>query len=149
VKRFLVLVLLAVLALVGTAVVLTLRTPDDLYLVAGSFAGCPSRPSCVSSQAGDDEHRVAGLVYSGDPQFAQSLLREILQRMDGRLVDEAPNYLHAVFESNTMHFRDDLELLIRPDGQIDVRSASRFGYGDFGNNRERVESLRRAFEASP
>lgn len=41
-----------------------------------------------------------------------------------------------------MRLRDDLELLIEPDGQIQVRSISRFGYRRHGVNRARAEALR-------
>ena len=58
------------------------------------------------------------------------------------MVDE-PGYLHAECQSALMGFVDDLELHAQPDaGRIDVRSASRLGYGDLGVNRRRVETLR-------
>lgn len=139
--------LLLIFGIVG--VTMTLRTPSDLYTSDGKFAGCPSRPSCVSSQATDDEHRVPQLGFSSDPMLAHALLKEVIQRMNGKIVHERPNYLHAVFVSPIMHFRDDVELLLHPDGTVDVRSVSRFGWWDFGDNRKRVEAIRQQFEAMP
>jgi len=53
------------------------------------------------------------------------------------------DYLHAVFTTRTMRYRDDVEFNARPDrNEIAVRSASRVGYGDLGANRKRVEWIR-------
>lgn len=123
--------------------------PGDLYAKTKTFAGCPARPSCVSSVATADGHRVAALAYTGDSATAGSMLREVVERMGGKIEHESPGYLHAVFTTPKMRYRDDLELLVLPEGKIDVRSISRFGYRDFGVNRDRVEQLRRAFEAVP
>ncbi|MGQ0619627.1 MAG: DUF1499 domain-containing protein [Panacagrimonas sp.] len=143
------LVLIAAIAVVGLGVYKTLTPPGDLYVSTRVFAACPPRPSCVSSVATDDQHRVAALGYTADPSTAFSMLREVVERMGGQIQDEATDYLHAVFVSPKMRYRDDLEMLVLPGGKIEVRSASRFGYEDFGVNRDRVEDLRRAFEAMP
>lgn len=148
-KILAIMVLVLALIVVSVGVVQTLRTPEHLYAKAGSFAGCPARPSCVSSLAQDDEHRVAALGYAGDALTALAMLREVVERMGGRIEHESAGYLHAVFTTPTMRYRDDLELLVLPEGKIEVRSISRFGYRDFGVNRDRVEQLRRGFEAVP
>lgn len=149
-KAFSALLLLIVAAIVGFGLYKTLSSPGDLYSHTGRFAGCPSRPSCVSSQSLDDVHRVPALGYTGDPYMAMVMLRELVQRMGGHIDNEQPGYLHVVFFSKRLRFRDDLELLVLPEGgRIEVRSASRFSYSDMGTNRSRVEELRRAFEAAP
>ncbi len=49
-----------------------------------------------------------------------------------------------------MGFVDDFEAHVGPGARvIELRSASRLGYSDFGVNRKRVEAIRTAFEASP
>lgn len=126
----------------------TVTQPDHLYATTGQFSGCPARPSCVSSLAKDDVHRVAALGYTGDPGRALSMLREVIERMGGKIEHESPGYVHAVFTTTKLKLRDDLELLVLPEGTIEVRSISRFGYKDLGN-RQRVEALRQAFEAVP
>lgn len=148
-KRFLVLVVLALIGVAVYGVVQTSRTPENLYTFTKVFAACPARPSCVSSMAEDDVHRVAALGYSGEPARASVMLREVVERMGGKIEHEAPDYIHAVFVTPTMRYRDDLELLVLPEGRIEVRSISRFGYRDFGVNRDRVEELRGNFEAQP
>lgn len=150
-KTLLGLLLLAGAGVAALAAYKTLTPPSDLYLRSGTFAGCPARPDCVSSVAGDDQHRVAALGYTGDTLTAQTMLREVIERMGGKIVHERPGYLHAVFVSPTLQFRDDLEALLQDDGRIDVRSNARFGLRlrDAGTHRQRVEELRRAFEATP
>jgi uncharacterized protein (DUF1499 family) len=143
------LLLLVVLVVVAVGLYKTTTVPDHLYVKTGTFAACPERPSCVSSLATDDVHRVAALAYTGDPATALSMLREVVERMGGKIAHESPGYLHAVFTTPKMRYRDDLELLVLPEGKIEVRSISRFGYRDFGVNRRRVDELRQAFEAVP
>lgn len=146
--RFLKFLGLLLLALVVLGVVATLRTPRHLHAFTGEFGACPSRPSCVSSLA-VDAHRIEPLRYRGSADEAQRRLRAVIESMPGaRIEHEAPRYLHAVFVTPTMRFHDDLELLLRPDGTIEVRSLSRFGYGDHGVNRARVERLRTLFDAA-
>lgn len=144
-------IVLVVLAM-GTAafgLYKTLTAPSDLYAFTGEFAGCPPRPSCVSSVASDDAHRVPALSHTGDNLRAVSMLREVIDRMGGEIAHEDPGYLHAVFTTPRMRYRDDVELLVLPEGRIEVRSISRFGYRDFGVNRKRLEQLRQAFEVVP
>lgn len=141
--------LLVALIVVAVGLYKTHTVPAQLYASTGTFEACPSRPSCVSSRATDDVHRVAALAYTGDPATALSMLREVVERMGGQIAGESPGYLHVVFTTPTMRFRDDLELLVLPEGRIEVRSISRFGYRDFNVNRNRVETLRQAFEAVP
>ncbi|HOW77583.1 MAG TPA: DUF1499 domain-containing protein [Candidatus Competibacteraceae bacterium] len=57
-------------------------------------------------------------------------------------------YLHVEFRSAVFGFVDDMEFYFSPPGTIQVRSASRTGYSDFGVNRERVETLRTRFSST-
>lgn len=143
------LLLLLAVAVVGLGIYKTFTPPADLYLHTQEFAGCPPRPSCVSSLATDDQHRVTALGYTADPSTAAAMLGEVVERLGGDIRNQTPDYIHAVFVTPKMRYHDDLELLIRPGGTIEVRSVSRFGYDDFGVNRARVDALRRAFEAMP
>lgn len=136
---------------VGWAVYKSLTPPDDRYAVTGTFPDCPSRPSCVSSMDNNPVHAIAPLRYCDDAEAAKERLVSALRAVSGfsALEGEGP-YLHAVYVTPTMRYRDDLELLLRDDGTIDVRSVSRIGYRDFGVNRERVEALRKRYmDAAP
>jgi uncharacterized protein (DUF1499 family) len=114
--------------------------------VAQELAPCPSSPNCVSSLASvnDAEHAVAPLVLIVPAADAWPLVRETAMAMPRtRLVSENEGYLHAEVTSRIFRFVDDLELVLNAaEGRVDVRSASRTGYGDMGVNRKRVEQLR-------
>jgi uncharacterized protein (DUF1499 family) len=64
----------------------------------------------------------------------------------GLIVQSGDAYIHAEFRSAAFGFVDDVEFQFGPPGVIQVRSASRTGYYDFGVNRERVEAIRAQFD---
>lgn len=124
----------------------TFQVPDDLWVSTQKFPGCPHRPSCVSSMAQDEVHKVEPLRYPGDAVSARQKLEQVIRQMQLTGIEHAtPEYLHVVFQTPTMRFHDDVELLVQAGGVIQVRSISRFGYGDGGVNRVRVERIREAF----
>lgn len=138
--------LILVLLVVALGVYKSLQEPADLWLQTKTFAGCPNRPSCVSSVATDARHAIAPLQYQGDAAYARTALqRAVLGMPNTHLVHATPEYLHVLFLTPLMRFHDDVELLMQPDGIVQVRSISRFGYGDHGVNRARVEAIREAF----
>jgi len=96
-------------------------------------------------------HYIAPLPFAGEPAAARAKLEAVIRALPRTTIEEAtPEYLHVVFQTPTLHFHDDVELLVQGGGVqlggvIEVRSLSRFGYGDHGANRARVEELREAF----
>ncbi|MCL6269857.1 DUF1499 domain-containing protein [Sansalvadorimonas sp. 2012CJ34-2] len=104
---------------------------------------CPSSPNCVSSFS-HGEHRVNPLSYPGKDTatIRKILLAWIKQDPRAHVTYSGPDIIKAKFKSRFFGFVDDLTLLIQSDGLVDVRSASRTGYYDFGVNRERIETLR-------
>jgi uncharacterized protein (DUF1499 family) len=138
---FLALGLLGVLGCAG-------QRPKNLGAKDGVLAACPASPNCVSSQAGDTKHHVAPFVISGDPERAFANLKKVLElRRDTTIVEQTPDYLRV--ELRTLLFVDDGEFLLdRTHQNIQVRSASRIGYSDFGKNRSRMEEIRSQFLAA-
>ena len=142
-RKILLAVGVLIIGLIFSAFALTLKTPGHLYSQTGEFSGCPARPSCVSSRAPDADQSIQALSYVGKFAEIPERLEMVLANMDGVLtIRHKGPYVHALFATPTLRFRDDLELLVQPDGRIEVRSVSRFGYRDFGVNRNRVEALR-------
>jgi uncharacterized protein (DUF1499 family) len=138
-----------VIVIVAVALVMSAREPADLWIATHAFAGCPSRPSCVSSVATDELHQINVLHYGGEPAAARAQLERVIAAMPLATIEHSsPEYLHVLFRTPKMRFRDDVELLVEEGGVIQVRSLSRFGYGDHGVNRARVEALRLAFAAA-
>lgn len=68
--------------------------PHNLGSQDGLLLACPSSPNCVSSQADDEGHRIAPLMFSGDPDAAFARLRQVLgRRGDTTIIEETPGYL--------------------------------------------------------
>jgi uncharacterized protein (DUF1499 family) len=113
------------------------------------LAPCPNKPNCVSSQAAasDKQHYIVGLTYSGEPGQARERLEGAIAGMKrARVAVRAANYWRAEFRSALWQFVDDVEFLFDDNARrIDIRSAARVGYSDFGVNRRRMEEIRRRF----
>ena len=119
--------------------------PNNLGARGGVLAACPASPNCVSSQADDERHRIAPLVFTGDPDAAFARLKQVLgRRRDATIIEDLPDYLRV--ELRTLLFVDDGEFLLdRTHNLIQLRSASRLGYSDLGKNRGRMEEIRNEF----
>jgi uncharacterized protein (DUF1499 family) len=119
--------------------------PQNLGIKSGILAPCPASPNCVSSFAVDDQHRIAPLVFTGDPDAAFARLKATLSsRGDATVIEEHAGYLRV--ELRTTLFVDDAEFLLDRERQVfQVRSASRLGYSDLGKNRSRMEEIRAQF----
>lgn len=91
-----------------------------------------------------DKHYVAPLRYTGNKDEAYRKLVDLISSQQrAQVVAEEANYLRAEFKSALFGFVDDVEFIFSEDQPvIDVRSASRVGYYDFGVNRRRVEHIR-------
>jgi uncharacterized protein (DUF1499 family) len=126
------------------------RPPLNLGINEGQLAPCPASPHCVSSQATATEQRVEPLRYADDAPQARARLRNVLNGMARvRIVQSTDDYLHVEFRSALWGFVDDVEFYFNPPGTIQLRSASRIGYYDFGVNRERLETIRSQFSITP
>lgn len=138
-------------ALPGFKALFSGTRPDNLGVKDGHLALCPSTPNCVVSQGGDDSHAIAPLTYSGDLAVAMTALAQVVaDQPRSEIVEQTDAYLYAEFSSRLMGFVDDMEFYSDPanPGVIQVRVAARLGESDFGVNRDRVETIRAAFESS-
>jgi uncharacterized protein (DUF1499 family) len=128
------------------------KRPANVGAKNGRLAPVINKPNNVSSQADvtDRAHYVAPLKFSGDVAAAfQKLCKLVQAQPRASVVTQDGQYLHAEFSSPLMGFVDDVEFLLAAEQRlIDVRSAARLGYSDFGVNRKRVESLRAQFGGS-
>ena len=111
---------------------------------ANRLRPCPSSPNCVSTQAQDEGHAIAPILYRKSRAEAKEALKEIVHSLPRtKLVVEDESYLHYEFTSLLLRFVDDVEFLFDDASKtIHFRSASRTGYGDLGVNRTRMEQVR-------
>ncbi len=125
------------------------KMPGNLGVDRGRLALCPDSPNCVSSQSdpSDRRHYIEPLRYRGTRAAAKERLVGILSGQKRvRIVANRDDYLHAEFKSAVMGFVDDVEFYFPDEPVIQVRSAARLGYSDFGVNRKRIERIRAAFQ---
>ena len=82
--------------------------------------------------------------------MAMERLIEVIQGMKRcRIITMGDHYVHAEFTSAFFRFVDDVEFYFDSEAKIiDMRSASRIGYSDFGVNRQRMEKIRSLFNSS-
>ena len=108
------------------------------------LAACPSSPNCVSSQAADEGHFIAPFKITGNVEEAWAAFKRVLVSQSRTVItNETGDTLHAQATSLVFRFVDDIDAILDADARvIHIRSASRVGYGDFGVNRKRVETLR-------
>ncbi|HAV61386.1 MAG TPA: DUF1499 domain-containing protein, partial [Verrucomicrobiales bacterium] len=147
-RRWVIVLLVLMLPLVALKLISFTGTAPERPAVVTALPGCPASPNCVSSMDTDPTHAVAPLPAREDAAAALAALEEVMAGLGGVKVRENGSYRHFTFRSRWMGYVDDVELLANPEqNRIEVRSASRSGYGDFGVNRRRVEAIRQAYEA--
>ena len=112
----------------------------------GRLASCPAKDNCVSTFSTRPDQKIEPLHFTGTPAAAMEKLKAVLaKRGDNKIVQQTDHYLHVEFTTPVLRFVDDGEFLLESH-EIDLRSASRIGYTDFGKNRSRLEKIRKAFE---
>lgn len=124
--------------------------PETLGFRNGSLAPCPGTPNCVHTGLRHPEG-TQGMYLKrslGRAGLVASIRRVVDSMPRTRVITESDRYLHVEVRSRIFRFVDDLELLVMPDRELVVRSASRIGRGDMGVNVARVEELRRLLEAA-
>ncbi|VAW89233.1 hypothetical protein MNBD_GAMMA17-480 [hydrothermal vent metagenome] len=109
---------------------------------------CPDSPNCVSSLAEGDEHRIAPMSYGGDRATARLRLLAVLSEFeDAQIIEDTELYLRVTVTSAVLRFIDDVTFFFDDEkALIQMRSASRSGYYDFGANRRRLEGIRQLYE---
>ena len=112
------------------------------------FTHCPTKKkNCVSTIDLTSYHRISPLPFNGEVDETKERIRRILNQFDQvEIKEEQPLYIHAVFTSKWLKFKDDLELYLdESTGLLHIKSGSRLGYYDFKVNRKRVERFKSMF----
>ena len=131
--------------------------PADLGVRDGRLKPPSDTPNSVSSQAmlyPDHPQRsyadISPLPVQGDGPATMARIKAVVTDMYGaRVVAGRSDYLYAQFTTPVLKFVDDVEFWFDPVANvIHVRSASRIGRGDLGENRRRIEAVRIRLAAS-
>ena len=114
------------------------------------FPSCRSTPNCVSSRDERQQWHVAPLrIGISADRVIPTLVRHLSRQRHVRIVRHDAISLHAEFATKWLRFIDDVHFLLDIDlHRLDIRSASRIGYYDFGTNRRRVERIRKDLQGA-
>ena len=123
------------------------QRPKMIGIKSGELHSCPDSPNCVVSfNKEDKDHFIDPIKYQESKESVLARFKKYLaMRKDVTLVTDNGDYLHYQFKSKFFGFIDDVEFLLKDDGLIHMRSASRVGYSDLGKNRSRLEEIRFKF----
>ncbi len=122
------------------------RVPANLGQLEGKLHPMPASPNAVSSQTDDREKLVAPLPFSGDAGSSLDAIEKIIKSHGATVVRRDGHYIHAVYTTRGMKFKDDVEFLAVPEESlVHFRSASRVGHSDMGVNRKRYEKIAREY----
>ena len=127
----------------------TVSHANNLGLENNKLLPCPKTPNCVLSQEGDEKHKISPILYKVSLEEAKERLnRVIISMVNTRLIKKEEEYWHYEFTTRWLGFVDDVEFFFpKSEALIHIRSASRFGYWDFGINRKRASVIQSKFEA--
>lgn len=89
------------------------------------------------------------IPYRGTPAEARERLLAVLRAWPrAKIVREEPGAIAMECRSRIFRFVDDVDFRFDDEARlIHFRSASRLGRRDFGVNRERMEEIRRRYDA--
>ena len=121
-------------------------TPSYLGLQDAKLAPMPSTPNAVSSQTDDNEKLVEPLSFESIENAKKKVKRVLAQLSNNTVQTEHDNYIHVVFTTDTMRYKDDVELYFDQNQKlIHYRSQSRVGYSDKGLNRARYDNFAKLY----
>jgi len=108
-------------------------------LSGGKLAPSGFKPNCAASESCEiPRHQIEPLNATLQQAKAAVIAT------GGIVTSETDNYLSATYMSKVFKFVDDVELRDAGKGVVHIRSASRVGYSDRGENKKRVERIRTA-----
>ena len=113
--------------------------PDALAGPDQALSTCPGSPNCVSST--DQPPSFGALEGANASEAFAKLTARVQADRHATIIRQTDHYLHAEYRSAAFGFIDDLELRLSDERRVDLRSASRLGYSDFGVNKKRLSSL--------
>ncbi|MEE1673872.1 DUF1499 domain-containing protein [Agarivorans aestuarii] len=139
-------IVVIVLVVLGFMVFKNLSTPSDLGLQSGRLAPLASSPNGVSSYA-EGEKKVAALPFKADLKSTQlAALRAFAHMPNNKVISRDEQYVHSVFFSPTVGYRDDVELHFdQAEHLVHFRSQSRVGYSDMGINNQRYQEFAKLY----
>lgn len=118
-------------------------------IINNKFKPCPKTPNCVSTMAlkDDKKHYITPISYNSSHEEAAEKIIQIINSLKGTtIIVKDLNYIHAIFSTKILRFKDDVEFYFDDSSKIiHFKSASRIGSSDLGTNRKRMEKIRKLY----
>lgn len=108
-------------------------------LVDGQLAPSGHKPNCAASESCESEKHETLPLSTTLKQAKAAVIAT-----GGTVTSETGSYVSATYMSKLFKFVDDVELRDAGNGVVHIRSASRVGFSDRGENRKRVDRIRAA-----
>lgn len=123
------------------------KIPVRVGLVNGMLSELKKTPNGIASQTIYDKKRVDALpMKSSSDATIAALISASQQTGKVKVSSQTEIYLHLVFTTKLMRFKDDVEFLIDIENNlVQVRSESRTGKSDLGANLKRFKKLRELY----
>lgn len=119
------------------------QIPDDVGVVDHHLKPLRDTPNGIASVTDQPSKQVESLPIIGSVDRSFDLVVQAANSYGEVTVQRrTANYMHLVFTTKLMRYKDDVEWLVNEQGTIDVRSQSRIGKGDMGENRKRYQHIR-------
>jgi uncharacterized protein (DUF1499 family) len=145
--KVLLVVIVLIVLMVGYMIFQNNKMPS-LGLDNGNLKPLGAKPNGVSSQV-EGEKSVDAIPFAGDLETSKKLIKKACEQYgSAKIEEEATNYLHLVFTTGKMKYKDDVEFYFDETSKmIEYRSESRVGYSDMGLNKERYEAIVKIYNA--
>ncbi len=140
--------LIMLILIIGFMFIKNNITPKNLGVRDGKLLKMPNSPNAVSSQTDIEDKKVEPLKFSGDLEETKAKIIDVINNYKGtKIIKNEKNYIHVVFTTGGMKFKDDVEFYFDENSKIiNFRSASRVGYSDMGLNRKRFNEIKKYYD---
>lgn len=103
---------------------------------------CPKSPNCVSTLTDQQDKKMDAIPITKSAEEVMVALKAVISKEGGELLEEDSNFLHFLFKTTLLRFKDDVYFYYDSEGQqLHFKSQSRSGYSDLGKNRSRMKSI--------
>jgi uncharacterized protein (DUF1499 family) len=140
-------IIILIILLTIYLVVMNNIIPKNIGVEDGVLSKMPNSPNAVSSQTFDTSKFVEPFKYLNDFENSRDCVIRMIKEFNGtKIITDENNYIHVVFSTPFMRFKDDVEFYFDDINKvIHFRSASRIGYSDNGLNRNRYNELSKIY----
>lgn len=142
-------VIIGIILLIGVNMFIKNNKMPELGHKNGVLKELSKKPNGVSTQTNQADKKVLPLPFKEDLSATKTAVIKASQAFGAcEIVEETDTYIHMVFTTGTMKYKDDVEFYFDTETQqVEYRSESRVGYSDMGLNKDRYEAIVSKYKA--